>query len=295
MGRKRGSGGSSSAGAGKATKSIAGTYAISTGELVVEADTFREDAYILNINGVPSSHIVLGQPRELEFEYMRWIAAALESLSPGRRLLHLGGGGCSLPRYVADLWPDSHNTVVELDARLGELIRELFDIPKAPRVKIRAGEAREVTEGFPPGRFDVIIRDVFAGAETPQPLTTVEFFHHAHRVLSPGGLYVANCGDHSDLRGATAELAGMREVFEHVACIADPPMLKGRRYGNIILIGSDAELPAEGSPEAAALAKPLLSGAVPAHYKDEAWTRRFIDAAQPRWDPPVKSAEVSAD
>ena len=61
-------------------------------------------------------------------------------------------------------------------------------------------------------------------------------------------------------------------------------MLKGRRYGNIILIGSDTELPEDGSPEAAALAKPLLSGAVPAHYRDKSWTRHFFTGASPRHD-----------
>ena len=154
-------------------------------------------------------------------------------------------------------------------------------------MKIRAGEARAVTEGVPPNRFDVIIRDVFAGAETPVPLTTQEFFQHAHATLSPGGLYVANCGDHSDLQGAKAELAGMAEAFEHVAVIADPPMLKGRRYGNIILIGSDTELPTDGSPAAATISKPLLRGAVPAHYRDEAWTRHFFSGASPRRDTPA--------
>ena len=76
----------------------------------------------------------------------------------------------------------------------------------------------------------------------------------------------------------------MAEVFAHVAVMADPPMLKGRRYGNIILIGSDSELPVDGSPDSAALAKPLLSGAVPAHFRDETWTRRFLKGATPRRD-----------
>ncbi|APT92745.1 spermidine synthase [Corynebacterium phocae] len=261
------------------TDPLVGEYPISTGTAVIEADPFRDGSYILNVNGVPSSHIVVGQPRELEFEYMRWIAAAVEHLAPGKRLLHLGGAGCSLPRYFADLWPEAHNTVVELDAKLADLARTHFDLPKAPRVKIRTGEARAETEKFPPGRFEVIIRDVFAGAVTPRPLTTLEYFRHAHAALAPGGLFVANCGDHAGLELAKAELAGLAKVFANVAVIADPPMLKGRRYGNIILIATDAELPAEGSPQAAALAKPLLAGAVPAHYQDPAWTRRFTGAA----------------
>ncbi|MGV0385781.1 spermidine synthase [Corynebacterium tuberculostearicum] len=273
MGRKRAS----------TDPGITGTYDISTGTAEVVPDEFRDGAYILNVNGVPSSHIVLGEPEELEFEYMRWIAAAVERLNtqPANKLrvTHLGGAGCSLPRYFASKLPGSRHTVVELDTKLGELVRTLFDVPRSPTVKIRAGEARTETEGFLPSSRDIIIRDVFAGDKTPANLTTVEFFQAAKQSLAPGGLYVANCGDHSDLQLAKSELAGLDRVFDHLAVIADPPMLKGRRYGNIILVASDTEMPAEGSVEAAQLAKALLGGAVPAHYKDEAWTRAFFAGA----------------
>ena len=150
-------------------------------------DEFRDGAYILNVNGVPSSHIVLGEPEELEFEYMRWIAAAVEHLNtrPANKLrvTHLGGAGCSLPRYFASKLPGSRH-VVELDAKLGELVRTLSTSP-FPTVKIRAGEARKETEGFLPSSRDIIIRDVFAGDKTPANLTTVEFFQAAKQSLAP--------------------------------------------------------------------------------------------------------------
>lgn len=291
VGRQRKSRGARS----DATRDIVGTYDISTGTAEVVADDYRPGAYVVHVNGVPSSHIVPGEPRALEFEYMRWMAAALERGITDRpewdaaalRVTHLGGGACTMARYLAAVWPGSRHTVVELDAKLGDLARRLFDIPRSPIVKIRAGEARAETENFLPASRDIIIRDVFAGATTPQPLTTVEFFQAAQRSLTAGGIYIANCGDHSDLAGAKAEIAGMREVFAHVSCIADPPMLKGRRYGNIILIGSDEPLFAEGSAALAGLGKDLLGGAVPAHFKDEAWTARLSGGASPRHDTPA--------
>ncbi|WP_448855064.1 spermidine synthase [Corynebacterium camporealensis] len=272
----------------KRESSITGTYEISTGTAEVIADNYYDDGFLLHVNGVPSSHIVLGQPELLDFEYMRWIAAAIEKLLPVApdelRMTHLGGAGCSLPRYFAHLWPKSRHTVVELDGKLADLTRELFDVPRSPTVKIRVGEARAVTETFQPASRDVIIRDVFAGDTTPHSLTTQEFFQAAYNSLGPQGLFVANCGDHSDLQGAKAEIAGLNAVFSNVAGIADPPMLKGRRYGNIILIASDGELPKLNTPEAAGLAKALLGGAVPAHYKDPAWTTKFQGGATPRRD-----------
>lgn len=266
---------------------VAGTYVISTGVAELVPDTFQPDAWTLNINGVPSSHVQIGRPDVLEFEYMRWIAAIIEQQAEARfnpatlRVTHLGGAACSLARYFAHQWPESRHTVVELDAKLAAYVRDWFDIPRSPTVKIRVGEAGEVTRGFYPGSREVIIRDVFSGARTPDDLTTPDFFRAVHSALVPGGLYVSNCGDYADLRGAKSELAGMAEVFSHVAVIADPPMLKGRRYGNMILLASDEELPAEGSPEAAQLARVLLGGAVPAHFKDERWTRALFDGAVP--------------
>ena len=268
---------------------VAGIYEGSSGPIELEPDPYLDDGWVIKINGVPSSHVVIGAPRELVFEYMQWIAVAVEShlpeagLDPATlRLTHLGGGACSLARYFADVYPTSRNTVVELDRALADLVRSSFDLPRSPRVKIRVDDAWDVAESFVPDSRDVIIRDVFAGDVTPYALTTVDFFTHCRRGLAPGGLYVANCGDHADLRGAKAELAGMAEVWEHVAVIADPPMLKGRRYGNIVLLASDTELLADATPAMSTAMRRLLGGAVPAQYKDETWTRRFFSGAAPR-------------
>lgn len=256
-------------------------YEIDTGvaEVLYEPD----GSMVLLVNGVPSSHIVLGEPTRLDFEYMRWIADFLDDAYPDEakpksRLTHLGGGACTLARYFAHTWPGSRNTVVEIDGELAQLARQRFDVPRAPTVKIRVGDAREETDGFKPATRDVIIRDVFSSATTPRSLTTVEFYRSARASLSERGLYVANCGSHADLTEAKEEFAGMCEVFPHVAAIADPPMLKGRRYGNIVLIGANRPLEASD-----ALTRNLLKGAVPAQFKGEAWARRL--ATSPRFDP----------
>lgn len=253
------------------------TYEIDSG--IAEVVHEHDGSLTLLLNGVPSSSIVPGEPERLDFEYMRWIADVLEAYRCWEkpRLTHLGGGACSLARYFAAVWEGSRNTVVEVDGDLAVLARERFDIPRAPAVKIRVGEAREETEGFKPGTRDVIIRDVFAGARTPRTLTTVEFFRAARASLSESGIYISNCGSHADLTEAKEELAGMAEVWPHLGVVADPPMLKGRRYGNMVLIGSNREL----APDAQ-LTRALLQGAVPAHFKDDRWARKL--ATSPRYD-----------
>ena len=262
------------------TGAVAGVYPISTGEAELVPDD-HADGWLLLINGVQSSHVIVGQPRMLDFEYMRWIAAVLDShiqthLNPEKlRITHLGGGACSLARYCADVYPNSRNTVVELDAKLAEHVRDWFDIPKSPRVKIRVGDAGTVTRSFARASRDVVIRDVCAVDKTPVELTGVDFVRTVDNSLGPGGLYILNCGDDRTLNAARAEAAALLEVFEYVSIVADSAMLKGRRRGNIILAGSHVPLPQLGSAEAASISRVLMGGGVPAQYWDTEKVRAF--------------------
>ncbi|UKA63091.1 spermidine synthase [Arthrobacter sp. FW306-04-A] len=264
---------------------VEGVYYIDTGDCELVADPDNSNGWLLKINGVMSSHIDVAEPLFLDFEYMRWIAALVESKwppesKPKLRALHLGGGACSLARYFHAAYPDARQVVVELDGKLAEYVRGWFDLPKAPLLRIRVGEAREVTESLTPDTRDLIIRDVFAGAFTPRALTTREFNDHAQRVLAPGGLYVVNSGDAPDLKNAREDAATIADTFEHTMIIADPAMLKGRRYGNMIMAGSHE--PFGDDPQ---LARELLGGAVPAHIWDDARVRAFAVGAHVRHDP----------
>ncbi|MGF4044613.1 spermidine synthase [Paenarthrobacter nitroguajacolicus] len=277
---------------------VAGVYYIDTGDCELLQDQDNSNGWLLRINGVMSSHIDLADPLFLDFEYMRWIAALVESRwpreqKPKLRGLHLGGGACSMARYFHAAYPEARQVVVELDGKLADYVRGWFDLPKAPFLRIRVGEARQVTESLTPDSRDLIIRDVFAGAFTPRALTTREFTAHADSVLAPDGLYVVNSGDAPDLKNARADAATIADTFEHTMIIADPAMLKGRRYGNMIMAGSHA--PFGDDPT---LARKLLGGGVPAHIWDDAKVRAFARGIPVRHDPaaePLVEASVPAD
>lgn len=259
------------------TGPVAGAYATDTGMAELVADGDNPNGWLLLLNGVQSSHVDLADPLRLDFEYMRWIMALVQdrwSASEKIRTLSLGGAACSMPRYLVAAYPNSRNVVVEIDGKLANYVRDWFDLPRAPLLKIRVGEAREVTESLSEASRDLIIRDVFAGALTPRPLTTAEFTAAARKVLIPGGVYVVNCGDSPALTTARREAATIAAAFEHTVIIADPPMLKGRRSGNIIIAGSDAPL-GDGS----GLPRALLGGAMPAQLWDDAKVRQFGQSA----------------
>lgn len=259
------------------TGPVAGKYLTDTGTAELIPDGDNPNGWLLLLNGVQSSHIDLADPLRLEFEYMRWIMALVQDRwEPQEKLrtLSLGGAACSMPRYLVAAYPNSRNVVVEIDGKLANFVRDWFDLPRAPLLKIRVGEARQVTETLTPDSRDLIIRDVFAGAKTPHPLTTAQFTQAAKNVLSADGVYVVNCGDNQTLKTARAEAATIAAAFKYTAIIADPPMLKGRRAGNVIIAGSQAPI-----GDGAGLPRVLLGGAMPAQLWDDAKVRQFAQSA----------------
>ncbi|MBT0565345.1 fused MFS/spermidine synthase [Williamsia sp. CHRR-6] len=245
----------------------AGTHPIDSGTCRIVRDADGQ-GWLVEINGVQSSHIDLDDPLRLEFEYMRQMVAVIEARHASAdplRVLHLGAGACTLPRYLIARFPQSRQVAVDVDGALATLMREQFDLPRAPLLRIRVGDARAVVESLSDHSRDIVIRDVFAGALTPRGLTTTEFTEQVRRVLRPGGLYLLNCADTRDLTLARSEISTVAAQFASVAMIADPAMFKGRRYGNLVIAATDGTLSADPG-----LVKDLLAGAVPAQIRMDA-------------------------
>jgi len=220
-------------------------------ELLRDAD--RPTAWMLLIDGVPQSHVDLDDPGYLDFEYVRRIGHVIDEAAPAGqplRVLHLGAGALTLARYVAATRPGSSQLAVEVDAALVDLIRLRLP-PRNPRLRVRVGDARAELERLRPGSFDVVIADVFAGGRTPAHLTSAEFWAAAQRVVhgtsrgSRDGVVAANVADGAPLAHTRAQVATARAVFPHACLIADAAVLRGRRFGNLVLAASPEPLPVD--------------------------------------------------
>jgi spermidine synthase len=213
------------------------TVASGLAELVPDPD--RDSAWTLMIDGTPQSHVDLADPTHLEFEYIRRMAAAIDLIAPtGQplRVLHLGGGALTLPRYVAATRPGSAQRVAEIDGPLVELVRRALPVDPKIKLRVRVDDARTVVTGARESGYDVVVLDVFAGARTPAHLASVEFVREVARVLAPAGWLIANVADGPPLRYARAQLATIRAVLPQACMVADAAVLRGRRFGNLVVL-----------------------------------------------------------
>ncbi len=183
-------------------------------------------------------------PAVLDFEYMRHFAAAVEAWdAPARMLaLHVGAGVCTMARHLAWRYPESRHIAVDIDATLPELARQWWDLPRAPRLRIRAQDGLEALADRHDDSVDLVLRDAFSEALTPPALAGPEWWGHAQRVVRPGGLVLANVGTAPGTTTHLADAAAAREAFANVVAVGEPAVMKGRRRGNVVLVAGDVDV-----------------------------------------------------
>ncbi|MFF1502131.1 spermidine synthase [Streptomyces sp. NPDC058316] len=244
-------------------------------------DIDRDRAWLLTVDGAPQSYVDLDAPHHLEFEYVRRLAHVVDcAAAPGAPLdvLHLGGGALTLPRYVAATRPGSRQDVAEADLGLLALIAEQLPVPDGSGIAVHGEDARSRLERTPPGSLDVLVADVFGGSRVPAHLTTVEYAGAARRALRDGGTYAANLADGAPFDFLRSQLATFAAVFDELALIAEPAVLRGRRFGNVVLVASRTPI------DTAALTRRCAADAFPARVEDGPALDRLTGAARPVGD-----------
>jgi spermidine synthase len=213
----------------------------------LEPDRWNPDRIELVVDGTPQSSVNLADPTDLAFEYVERIGHVIDLIGEPREpitAVHFGAGALTIPRYVAWTRPGSRQQVIELEQALVDLVRERLPLPRDASIRIRYGDARAVAEKLPgglQGAADLVVVDVFAGATIPAPVTTVEFYRLAAGLLNDRGVLAVNVADGAGLPFARRQMATVSAVLPHVAVVAEAQVMKGRRFGNLVLVGTRDE------------------------------------------------------
>jgi spermidine synthase len=204
----------------------------------LEFDRDEHGGVLVSRDGHPQSYVDLVDPGNLSFEYVVQLACVIDVLAPPGpiRVTHVGGAGLTLPRWVEHTRPGSPQIVLEPDASMTEAVRRELPLPRRHRIRVRAVDGAVGMRSLATGSADVIVMDAYAGGRVPADLVTDGFLGECARVVGPAGLFVANLADDRGFGWVPRVAAGARNAFGHVAWVALTEVLRGRRFGNGVLV-----------------------------------------------------------
>src|SRR3954471_11223539 len=128
--------------------------------VTADGDTGR----VLVLDTLRHSYVDLADPTHLEFEYVRAIAAVTDVLAPpGDALsaLHLGGGGLTVPRYLAAVRPGTDSLVIEVDPGVVAIDRQQLALETSDLLRLRVADGRVGLADEPTGARDLVVGDAF--------------------------------------------------------------------------------------------------------------------------------------
>jgi spermidine synthase len=201
----------------------------------------------LVLDGEYNSYVNLRDPRNLgPFRYTRWIAEEVEVLGKPMAPLDavfVGGGGFTLPRWLAATRPGSRSSVLEVDGQLVDFDRQRLGLRTSPALRATVGDARVTMRRERAHSADLVVGDAFSGLTIPWQLMTVAWLKEVRRVLKPNGLYALNIIDLRPLALLRSEVATLLKVFKDIRAVT-PAGEDGRPAGgNAILFASNEPLP----------------------------------------------------
>ncbi|MCE1177674.1 MAG: fused MFS/spermidine synthase [Micrococcales bacterium] len=232
-------------------------------------------------DGQPQSHVVLDDPGILAFEYISHFALVLGTLPEGPlAVTHVGGAGLTLPRWVHHTRPGSPQIVLEPDAAMTEAVRRELPLPRGHRIRVRPVDGLTGVRALADSSADAVVVDAYAAGQVPAELASPAFLSDIARVLRPGGLALLNLADEPGLRwvARVAATAGSTGGYAAYALLGTHDVLKGRRFGNTVLVASRGPLDADE------LRRRAARSPFPTGVRGDAEVRRMAASARPFGD-----------
>jgi len=184
------------------------------------------------LDNFDQSYVIPEEPTNLIYDYTRVFGEVVRYTTrenPVSRVLHLGGGGYSFPRYMETVYLGSINEVVEIDPAVTRIAHEELGLPLGTSIKTYNQDARlfliQRKVGY---KYDIVIGDVFNDYSIPYHLTTLEFNKLVKSNMNANGIYLVNINDYPLGRFMPSFIHTLKQAFNYVYLFS-----VGERWGHV--------------------------------------------------------------
>ncbi|MFC1957605.1 fused MFS/spermidine synthase [Chloroflexota bacterium] len=208
---------------------------------VFQAD---DNIKILSLDHLIHSYTNPDDPTVLIYDYVNVFEEITRYVTRGNRaprVLHLGGGGYTFPRYLETIYPESTNEVVEIDPAVTEVVHEELGLPLETSIRTYNQDARFfLIKRKAEEKYDIVIGDVFNDHSTPFHLTTLEFDKLLKDNMEEDGIYLVNIiDDYRDGKYMPAFIHTLKQVFNYVYLFNTGESWEEAKVGTFVIMATD--------------------------------------------------------
>lgn len=183
----------------------------------------NEHLQLLVLDHLVHSYNSIENPQRLTYGYEYTFAAFAEYMARRRpdgrlRVLFIGGGGYTFPRYLQSRYPGTISDVIEIDPEVTRVAIQMLGLEPRDDIRSINLDARLAVAQMPEDQvYDLIIGDAFHGVSVPYHLTTSEFNEQLRAHLAVDGFYILNLIDGRKAEFARSEAATLSQTFAYTA------------------------------------------------------------------------------
>ncbi|MBF0351711.1 MAG: fused MFS/spermidine synthase [SAR324 cluster bacterium] len=180
-------------------------------------------------NSIIQSAISITNPSRLIIRYICNMMLGMLLRPDARRILHIGLGAGTLPKFIHRHFPQTTQDVVECNAEVADISRRFFGLPQDTRMRVYIAEGSEWIKNTS-GQYDLVFLDAYVEDGAPDHLRQQDFLENLSLHVKENGWLVSNVwsGD-----GMFEEQAALwNRMFDHVLQAPQTPI------GNVILFGA---------------------------------------------------------
>jgi len=200
------------------------------------------------------SYVDLDDPSFLAYSYEKVfadVATLAAQENPALRVLFVGGGGYTMPRFLEVQYPLSTLEVIEIDPEVTEVAFQYLGLPRATNIVTYNEDARTKLTNLPVSRYDLVIGDAFNDVSLPYHLTTLQFNQQVKGLLKDRGIYMVNVLDRLHTgRFLRAYVNTLQRTFPHVYVMRDDTAWASDRRYTYVVVASQSPITATALQEA---------------------------------------------
>lgn len=232
---------------------------------------------VLVLDHLIHSYNSIEDPTYIKYGYVKVYAEFTEYLAqrkPDFRILFIGGGAYTLPRFIEAKYPRAELEVIEIDPGVTDINYTYMGVAPDTRIVTYNLDGRQkVDDLLAQGKkYDLIIGDAFNDLSIPYHLTTREFDEKIRGLLHDDGFYLTLVID--KLRGGLfipSYTRTLQLVFPNVYMTADGAPWQSSVPNTFVVVGSATPLDQVRWSRTRGLgsAGELITGIMPAPDLDE--------------------------